>query len=405
MTPRRPLNVAVVGAGFAHSIDGRENWGVRTHLPALKSLPKLFNVVAVCTSRMESAKEAAERFGVRHAFDDYRALMELDSLDMVTVVVRPRLHFPVTMAALEAGKHVYCEWPLALDTREAREMARLAQRKGLKTATGTQGHFWPAAEKMRALVREGYIGRPLLFGASSFVSNYIAPRPAHRQWLFRSEEGGNAAYRAGHLLQRVMSVLGDVTAVSADLAMLVRTRPRLGEPGVLEGDQVDNMNFLLEMDGGVRGSLQVSFTAWFGTGQRFEVYGTEGMLLLARQGPDAAGSTGHNDPGYLEAGELFGARIDIESLLRANRPPEAMLQDIQRIPVEEPADLAASGLAPYGSAYVVRRALKAFGEAVLADEPFEPDFGTGLRLHEVLEAAERSATEGRRIRTGREAHA
>ncbi len=403
MTRRRPLNVAVVGAGFAHSIDGRENWGVRTHLPALKSLPELFNVVAVCTSRMESAKETADHFGVPHAFADYRKLMDLEGLDAVTVVVRPRLHHPVAMAALEAGKHVYCEWPLALNAREAREMASLAERKGLRTATGTQGHFWPAAERMRALLREGYIGRPLLFGASSFVSNYIAPRPAHRQWLFRSEEGGNAAYRAGHLLERVVSVLGDVTSVSADLATLVRERPRLGEPGVLEGDQVDNVNVLLEMAGGVRGTLQVSFTAWFGTGQRFEVYGTEGMLLLARQGPDAAGSTAHNDPGYLEAGELFGARIDPEELLRANRPPETMLQHVQRIPVEEPEDLRPSGLAPHGSAYVVRRALKAFGEATLAGRPFEPDFRTGLRLHEVLEAAEVSAAERRRVEVGREA--
>src|SRR5450631_979027 len=146
MTSSRALNVGVVGAGFADSIDGRENWGVRTHLPALKSLPGLFNVVAICTSRLESAQRSADHFGAPHAFADYRELMDLPGLDGVIVVVRPRLHHPVAMAALEAGKHVYCEWPLALNAGEAREMAALARRKGVRTATGTQGHYWPAAQ-------------------------------------------------------------------------------------------------------------------------------------------------------------------------------------------------------------------------------------------------------------------
>ena len=66
-----------MGAGFARGVDGRENWGVRTHLPALKSLPELYNVVALCTSKMETARNAADHFGVPHAFADYRALMAL----------------------------------------------------------------------------------------------------------------------------------------------------------------------------------------------------------------------------------------------------------------------------------------------------------------------------------------
>ncbi len=397
MTDLRPLNIAVVGAGFAHSVDGRENWGVRTHLPALKSLPQHYNVVAICTSRLESAKESAARFDVPHAFDEFRALMDLPGLDAVSVVVRPRLHFPVVMAALEAGKHVYCEWPLALNAKEAAEMAALADKRGVITGIGTQGHFWPAAERMRKLVRDGYIGRPLAFGAAFFVSNYIAPRPAHRQWLFQSSEGGNAAYRAGHMLERIVSTLGEVTAVSADLSTLVPERPVLGSSGMLKGDQVDNMNFLLQLVDGVHGTLQASYTAWFGTGQRFEVYGTDGMLMLARQGRDAPGATGHNDPGYLEGGELFGARVETDKILRANQAPETLLQDIQPIDIGEPPDLRESGLPPYGSAYVVRRAFKAFAEAIAASRRFDPDFSVGLHLHQVLECAEHSNRERRWI--------
>ena len=391
----RPLNVGIVGASYAHSIDGRENWGVRTHVPALKALPELFKVEAVCTSRMESARETADRFEVPHAFADYREMMALPELDVVTVVVRPKLHFPVSMAALEAGKHVYCEWPLALNTHEARQMSDLARKKGLKTATGTQGHFLPATLRMKQLVDQGYIGRPLLFSASSFVSNYIAPRPAHRQWLFQSSEGGNAAYRSGHLLERVTSVLGEVKSVCADLAMLVPERPMLGSSEALKGDQVDNMNFLLQMQNGVRGTLQVSFTSWCGTGQRFEIYGTEGMLLLSRFGPDAPDALGTDDPGYLDEGDLFGAHVDMSQLLHANRAPEKMLHDIARIAVEEAPEFKASHLAPRGSARVVWYALKAFGEAIRSGADYQPDFRAGQRLHEVLEAGEISTGERR----------
>ena len=396
----KPLNIGIVGASFAHSIDGRENWGVRTHLPALKSLPDLFNIVAVCTSRMESARETAQQFNVPHAFDDYHKMMALPGLDAVSVVVRPKLHHPVSMAALEAGKHVFCVWPLALDVREAREMADLAQQKGLKTATGMQGHFMPVTLRMRQLIADGYIGRPLQFSAASFVSNYITPRPNHRQWLFQSEEGGAAAYRCGHLLERVTSILGDVKSVSADLANLVSERPRLGGEGVLKGDQVDNINLLLQMDGGLRGTLQVSFTAWFGTGQRLEIYGTEGMLLLTRPDRNAQQAAGINDPGYLEDGELYGKRVDMASLLKANRPPEQILGDIERIPFEEAPDIQSAPLAPGGSARSVWYAFKAFGEAIQSGREFQPDFGAGLVLHQVLEAAEVSTRTRRWVDVG-----
>ena len=190
-------------------------------------------------------------------------------------------------------------------------------------------------------------------------------------------------------------MLGDVRSISADFRTLVRARPKLGEPGTLEGDQVDNMNFLLELEGGVRGTMQVSYTAWFGTGVRLEVYGTEGMLMLARQSPDQPGATGRHDPGYLEAGDLFGARIDTKAIADARHAPEAMLRGIARIPADDAADVAESGLPPDGSAYVVRRAFKAFGEAINARTRFVPDFRTGLALHEVLEAGEASMRERR----------
>ena len=221
------LKVAVVGAGIRHSPDGREGWAVRAHLPALKALPGLFEPIAVCTTRLESAREAARHFDIPHAFDSVAAMLaQLPQIDVVCVSVRPPLHFEVVIAALEAGKHVYCEQPLGLSTAQAREMYALAKRKRLRTIVGHQSHHEPAALHMAALVRDGYIGRPLAFGHSYFVSNYITPRPPHRQWLFQAAMGGHPGYRSGHSLDRVHSVLGqDVTAICADMAVQVPSAP------------------------------------------------------------------------------------------------------------------------------------------------------------------------------------
>src|SRR5579862_6518813 len=108
MSARR-LKVGVVGASVTNSKDGRERFAIRAHLPALKHLCDLYEVAATCTTRMESATAAAQRFGVPHAFDSVeRMLKELPDLDVLCVCVQPAVHHQVTMAALRAGKHVYC---------------------------------------------------------------------------------------------------------------------------------------------------------------------------------------------------------------------------------------------------------------------------------------------------------
>src|SRR3546814_20345515 len=105
------VRVGVIGANLQGS------WGASAHLPALAALDEL-ETVAVATSHMESAKATAARYGVAHAFDDPRKLAEHPDVDVVSVCVRVPAHRELVMLALEAGKHVYCEWPLGRDTDE-----------------------------------------------------------------------------------------------------------------------------------------------------------------------------------------------------------------------------------------------------------------------------------------------
>jgi predicted dehydrogenase len=395
MRMQRTLKVAVVGAGIKHSPDGREGWAVRAHVPALKALPALFEPIAVCTTRQESAEEAARHFGIPHAFDNVATMLaRLPQIDVVCVSVRPALHFQVAMAALDAGKHVYCEQPLGLSTEQARAMYALAKRKGLRTIVGHQSHHEPAALQMAALVRAGYIGRPLAFGHSYFVANYIAPRPPHRQWLFQAAMGGHPGYRSGHSLDRVQSVLGqDVTAICADMAVQVPSRPLIGGGGALRSDQVDNMNYLLRVGDNVMGTMQTSFTAWFGTGNRFELYGTEGMLMLASgDSPQLWNArAGSGDPTRGES-RLFGARADMEELLHEPTAPERLQRQFREMEIPE-ALYRVHDMPRGGAAFLVAQTWAAFGHAIVSGEACGPDFGAKLKIHCVWDAAERSVRE------------
>src|SRR5580700_7042552 len=168
------LKVAVVGASISNSPDGRERFAIRAHLPALLKLSALYELVAVCTTKMETASETARQFQVPHAFDNVeRMLAELPDIDVVCVCVRPVTHYQVVMAALRAGKHVYCEQPLGVTTAQAQEMFELAHSKGVRTIVGHQHHYDPAVLQMADMVRQCYIGKPLAFNSNYFVSNHI----------------------------------------------------------------------------------------------------------------------------------------------------------------------------------------------------------------------------------------
>src|SRR5215218_7381317 len=91
------------------------------HMPALQALPD-FEIVAVCTTRQETADAAAKHYGVPLAFADPVKLAQHPDVDLVTVCVKVPDHFTPVMAAIEAGKHVYCEWPLGRSTEEAVRM-------------------------------------------------------------------------------------------------------------------------------------------------------------------------------------------------------------------------------------------------------------------------------------------
>jgi len=391
---KKRLNVAVVGASISNSPDGRERFAIRAHLPALQKLSDLYDVVAVCTTKMETASETARQFGVPHAFDNVeRMLRELPQIDVVCVCVRPVTHHQVVMAALRAGKHVYCEQPLGVSTAQACEMYELARDKGVRTVVGHQYHYEPAVLQMADMAKSGWIGKPLSFNSSYFVSNHIAPRPGHRVWLFQQEACGHPGFRSAHPMERIISVLGDVREVCADMRVLVPERPNLDGGPPLKTTQTNNIDYLLRVGDDVMGTLQVSLTAWFGTGWMFQAYGTEGMLLLKVDDEAGPKNSVKGDPkhGLLK---LYGARVDMEQMIANPVAPELLQREFKEIPLD-PKHTYVTGFDHGRATFPVAQMLFAFAHAINDGRECAPSFRDVLKMHYFMDATEASMAERR----------
>ena len=135
---QKEIRVGIVGAS------PNKSWAVVSHVPAINGLPSL-KLAAVATSNEQSAREAAEAFGADRWFSDPFTMIRDDRIDLITISVRVPAHRELVLAALEAGKPVYCEAPLGRTVAEAEEMARAVG--SLHTAIGLQGRLNPAVRR------------------------------------------------------------------------------------------------------------------------------------------------------------------------------------------------------------------------------------------------------------------
>src|ERR1700758_204568 len=205
------IRLGLIGA----SVSG--TWSARSHLPALQASSEV-ELAAVCTTRPDSAEAARRAWGARVAFDDYRKMVGSPEIDAVAVVVRVPSHYAPTKAALEAGKHVYCEWPLGRTTAEALELAAIAPANRLVTAVGLQARVNPALMYMKEQVDAGFVGEIMAVHVS-LMREGVLSRPSHRTWQRDAELGANTLTIAnGHTVDAMRFVTGDFSRLSAAVA-------------------------------------------------------------------------------------------------------------------------------------------------------------------------------------------
>ncbi len=362
-----PVRVGVIGAS-------PPGFGDRAHLPAVKAAPGLV-LEAVCTTRQETAQAAARKWGARKWYVGVEDLCQDPDIDLVTVAVRPRMHHPLTMAALEAGKPVFCEWPLALNTPQAREMTEAAEQGGIPTAVGLQGRYAPAVAWARRLVADGAVGKPLSFVVSQMLSKFEVD--AARSWLVRHEEASGALFVAfAHVIDSVRFILGDLLNISAR-QLTLSPAGAYSEGRTFEWKTADTVMAMAELDNGVVGTAYVSNTTSPPLGYSLRIIGEDGQIHLGA-------------PSYYQFSPVRVSRGPLQ--VSVGRGKTEHLEEVG-IPAEYFSDLSVT---EGDSAYNVGRALTEFAHAIREQRRFRPDFLDGVNLHRLLDAVMESSRTGNR---------
>jgi len=209
---QREIRVGIVGA------NAQKSWASVSHVPAINGLPGL-KLAAVATSTEQSAREAAKVFGADRWFSDPFAMIANDEIDIITISVKVPAHRELVLAALEAGKAVYCEAPLGRTIAETEEMARAVG--SLHTAIGLQGRLNPAARRATQLISSGKIGRPLNARIVSTTTGFGPELPSSYDYFNKTLSGANLlTISAGHTLDLVEAVAGEIVEVDARTEIL-----------------------------------------------------------------------------------------------------------------------------------------------------------------------------------------
>src|SRR5690349_11485993 len=266
------IRLGLIGA----SVSG--TWSSRSHLPALQASSDV-ELTAVSTTRADSAEAARRAWGARLAFDDWRKMIASPEIEAVAVVVRVPSHYAPTKAALEAGKHVYCEWPLGRTTAEAVELAALAKAKRLVTAVGLQARVNPAVMHMKELVAAGFVGEVMAVHVS-LMRDGVLSRPSHRTWQRDAELGANILTIAnGHTVDAMRFVAGDFSRLSAVVATQAKQWLDTGTNTWLDVTAPDNIMISGWLANGAVASVHIAALPFAGSGYRMEIYGREGTLV------------------------------------------------------------------------------------------------------------------------------
>jgi len=360
------IRLGIIGANT------QKGWAPRSHLPAIVASPE-FELTAVCTTRQESAEESAKKYGARLAFDDYHKLLDHPDIDAVAVVLRVPSHYEPTVAALNAGKHVYTEWPLGRTTAEAAEMADLARSKGVRTLVGLQARAAPGILYAKELVDTGYVGEVMSCHVS-LIREGALQRTSDRTWQRDDSLGANTLTIAcGHTIDALRFVLGDFGHVSTVVSTQAKQWLETDTQQMLDVTSPDNILVSGRLANGGVASVHIASNPWAGSGYRMEIYGREGTLMVSSE-----------DSPQLNAVKLQGAK------------GSNTLEDLE-IPGKYTNVL--EGM-PSGSPFNVGQMYYRFGEAIRSGETWEPNFDTAVDLHRFIDDIRQASEQGREVEVG-----
>ena len=363
------LGFGLIGTGFMG----------RTHAIALRSVATVFSgiqpprLVSVADADSDRASRAARSLGFERSTGDWTGLLDDPAVDVIDICAPNHLHYPMSLAALKAGKHVYCEKPLALGVDEAPELASVARNSGLVHAIGLNYTTNPLIQEAREIVAAGEIGDPVSF-TGRYFEDYMASRDVPFTWRCdRSLAGSGALADLGsHLINMLHFLLGRPRRLTGDCRTVITARrdASTGRQRAVENEDIARA--IIELETGLPATMEISRVATgYKCGLQFEIFGTRGSIAFDQERMNEL---------RLYDAEQKPARAGYKTILAGPAHPD--------YGAFCPAPGHGLGINDL-KVIEVRNLLRGIEHG----EPFQPDFEEGLRVQQVMAAIEQSSAE------------
>ena len=301
MTDQR-VRIGIVGAGTNT---------VRTHIPNLRTIPGV-EILTVCNRSRESSERVADEWSIPRVSDDWRSLIDDPEVDAVVIGTWPNMHHPVTIAALEAGKHVLCEARMAMNATEAHQMYDASQMRPHLVAQVVPAPISLGVDAtVKRLISEGYLGRILSVDVVS-RSGSVADPTALLHWRQDADRSGMNVMTLGIWYETAMRWVGEASEVTAVGTVTVPWRK--DEAGRMRAVRVpDHIDVIARMACGAQASFHISEVTGPPAVNRITIRGTDGSLALdggTLRGRRADDSEARPIP--IPSGETGGWRVEEE---------------------------------------------------------------------------------------------
>lgn len=370
------LGVGMIGYGFMGKM----------HSYSYASLPFIYDppparikLVGVAAASEKTRNLAQERAGYEFATDDYNDLLAREDIQIIDICTPNYLHKEQTIAAIKAGKHVYCDKPLGMNAQDAKEMVELAKSSNLTCQVTFHNRFSPAMIRARQMVEDGFLGDVTSFRAVYLHGGYTDPnRPISWRMQYEKSGGGALVDLGSHVLDLVRYLSGDFLRVQANLRTLIKERPIFKGSDQKVPVTVDDLAVMqLELTNGAIGTVEASRIA---TGvqddMRIEIHGTKGALKFDLMDSNWLYAYDDTKPHAPYGGDKGYVQIEC----------------VQNYP--SPASLP-GGKCPVGWTRFHIASTYSFVSNVVNSRPGNPSFEDGWVIQKVMDAAIKSSESGR----------
>jgi predicted dehydrogenase len=351
-------SIGIIGVGF----------GAQVHVPAFRS--EGWDVAAICSRTREKAQKAADEAGIPGVYTDPMELIRRDDLAAVAIITPPGSHHRLSIAALNAGKHVLCEKPFALDAKQAEEMVTAAESSGKTAMVAHEFRHTPQRAYIRQLLAEDYIGKFQLCTLELFLDRYVSPEPRPLTWqAYKSEGGGLLGALGSHYIDGLRFWFGEVASVTGWLAGLRPDMVDTATGKIVKAETDDTFSFTVTFKNGGTATMISSFAVTPARGAKIAVMGERGTLIAEHPGPNP-----------LENGVVVASRD--------GAPLEALKTPAQYTPFTDPRDHRLMAF---------RLLVRDFTKGIEQGSSPAPNFTDGLRCQQVLDAVRESSASGRTV--------